>query len=303
MLAAAAAALGRAPVRAQVRPSVRFGSALDDTATPVLYGQQSGLFTRLGFDSPDIQVFSSGATITTAVAAGAIDVGKTSLLGLLNAHLRGVSFTIVAGGSLFVSERPSTGLIVAKDAPIRTGAELNGQTISVPALKSLPQISVQAWVDQHGGDSSTLKFVEVPNVAARAALEQGRVVAAALDNPVLAEALESGKGRLLARDMESIAKRFLIAAWFCTTEYRQRNPDLVRRIGDGIRQASVYANGHQSETVAMSAAFTKVDPELVRKMNRTILATSLDVKEIQPVVDAAAKYKVIERAFPASELL
>jgi hypothetical protein len=51
------------------------------------------------------------------------------------------------------------------------------------------------------------------------------------------------------------------------------------------------------------AKFTAVDPDVIRKMDRVTVGTTLDPKLIQPVINAAAKYKAIATAFDAHELL
>jgi hypothetical protein len=38
-------------------------------------------------------------------------------------------------------------------------------------------------------------------------------------------------------------------------------------------------------------------------MTRTTFATSIDVAQIQPLINAAAKYRVIAQAFPASDFI
>ena len=38
-------------------------------------------------------------------------------------------------------------------------------------------------------------------------------------------------------------------------------------------------------------------------MHRNVVAEYLDPREIQPAIDAAARYKVIDHAFPAQELI
>jgi hypothetical protein len=41
----------------------------------------------------------------------------------------------------------------------------------------------------------------------------------------------------------------------------------------------------------------------VKQMHHTYSATSFDPREIQPVIDLAAKYKIIPRGFSASEFI
>ena len=57
-----------------------------------------------------------------------------------------------------------------------TAKDLTGKTIAVQALRDFSELALHAWVDQHGGDWSTLKIVEVPQAAILGALSDGRSV-------------------------------------------------------------------------------------------------------------------------------
>jgi len=70
-----------------------------------------------------------------------------------------------------------------------------------------------------------------------------------------------------------------------------------------LRAAALYTNAHHAETVPLLAAYAHIDPEVIKRMNRLTNATSLDVTYIQPAIDAAVKYKVIDKGFSASELI
>lgn len=299
------AALGAlAPSRAfgQGLTAVRAGSTLDDAVTPVLYGLKAGLFRDAGLDV-QLSGFASGNALTAAVAGGSIDVGKSSQIPLIAAHVRGAPFCIVAGAAEYSSDAPTTVLIVAKDSPLRTAADLNGKTISTTALTDVNQLATEAWVDAHGGDARTLRFVEYSNSAAPEAVEQGRIDAATLSNPVLAQALQTGRVRIFAPVFDAIGKRFLTASWFCTEDYVARNTETVRRFVAVLRRASAYTNAHHAETVDLLAGYAHIDPATIRAMNRLTNATRLDPREIQPLIDAAVRYRMIPKAFPARELI
>jgi NitT/TauT family transport system substrate-binding protein len=288
--------------RTQALVPLRVASAPDDDVTPILYGQQTGIFRRLGLDV-QLQAASSGAAVAAAVAGGAIEIGKSSLIAVIAAHARAVPFTVVAGSGLYVAETPNAGLIVAKDARLRSGADLAGKTASCAALKDLSQLATMAWVDQHGGDSSAVKFLELPASAVPEALQQGRIDASTVANPLLAEALDTGKIRLLGRSFDAIARRFAIATWFATRDFTAKNPDVTRRFADGLRQAATYTNAHPVETIPLLANFAKIKPETIAHMQRNLIATTLDPNDYQPVINAAAKYKLIAAGFSATELL
>jgi NitT/TauT family transport system substrate-binding protein len=209
---------------AQTRTLIHVESTVDDSVTPVLYGIQSGTFAKAGLDV-QLQQASSGAALMAGVTGGSIEIGKASPLPLIAAHARGIPVVVIEGSALFLAENPITAMIVPKDSPIRTAADLSGKVVAVPALKTLDHIAIESWVDDHGGNSSAVKFIELPQTAViSAALLQGRIDAANLVIPTLAEALASGNFRVLSHPFESIGKRFLIAVWFCTRDWAQKNP-------------------------------------------------------------------------------
>lgn len=60
---------------------------------------------------------------------------------------------------------------------------------------------------------------------------------------------------------------------------------------------------HYKETEPLVAELTKMDLANVAKIPRGFNATTLDLGQLQPLIDASAKYEHIARAFPARELV
>ncbi len=147
-----------------------------DDATPLLYGEKAGLFRRAGL-SLDITAMRFGTVFAQAVIGGAADIGRSSTLPLVTGFAKGIPFTLVAPGGMYLAKAPGAGIVVMSDSPIARAADLNGKTISVPGLKALSDIATEAWIDQHGGDSTSVRYVELPEAAVLGALADGRVVA------------------------------------------------------------------------------------------------------------------------------
>lgn len=302
LLATAAATAAPRPSLAQGLRSFRAGGVPEESIVVALWAEQSGFFRRNGFDL-QIESQRSGSAVASAVAGGAYAIGKSSLVALIAAHAHGVPFEIVAPGGLYDSNHPNNGLLVRADSPIRTGADLNGKTIGVSSLNDLYTVSVKAWVDDHGGDSSTLKLVELPIDAVGAALQNGRIDATSVGTPQLEEYLTSGTARLLARGFDAIAPLFMFSAWFTTRTFIAQNTSVVAGFQRAMHEAAVYVNGHHQQTVEILSKFTGVDPGVIAKMQRAPMGTALDPKLVQPVIDRCAKYKVISASFPASDMM
>jgi NitT/TauT family transport system substrate-binding protein len=298
----AGALLAPSLARAATASAITVAGVPEDSITPVLWAQQSGIFKRNGLDVT-VQPQNSGSAIASGVAGGSYQIGKSSLTSLIAAHGRGVPLMLVAPAGLWDTNNPTIEMIVRTDSKIQKPADLNGKTIAVSSLSDLYAVSIKAWVDQNGGDAGSLKLVEMPISAVPPAIEQGRVDASALTFPQLQEALDSKKVRVIGKPYDAVAKQFLYAAWFTTKDYAQKNPEVISAFARSVREASTYANGHHADTVPLLAKFTGIPPAELSAARRATYGTTLDPKLIQPVIDTCAKYKLIRTAFEAREFI
>jgi NitT/TauT family transport system substrate-binding protein len=297
----AAATLAPRLAGAQALTTLRATSAIDDAATPFLWAIDSGLFRKNGFDA-SLERATSGAAAASAVLGGSFEIGKSSVVSLLTAHSHGLPLVIVAPAGDYDSSNPTTAIAVRPDSPIHTGADLNGKIVAVSAINDSFSISMRSWVDAHGGDSSTLKLVELPVSAVTQALASGRIDAAVLIQPFLAPALANGSVRSVGDPVSALGAHHTDSAWFTTTDYVQKNPDVISRFMRTIRDAAIYVNGHHAETAYLLTKFALVQSNDVGKM-RMIQGTRLDPAKMQILIDACARYKLIPERFDARDLI
>ena len=294
-----------APAGAQNAPplvTIRVASNAGDDVTPILYAQKTGMFAKAGLDV-ELDKMNSGAAVTAAVIGGSIDIGKSSLLPLINAHVHGVPLVLVAPGELWLTDAPISGMVVRKDGPIATARDLNGKTVAVVALGDLTYVGAHAWIDQNGGNSKSIHYLKLPSATVLAALNDGRIDGANVSNPMYAQIAASGQVRVIGHPADAIAKHYLVTAFFATSAYAAKNADSIARFQQVLRAAATYTNVHHAETAPMTAAFYGMDPAVLNGMNRSTIGTSLDARDVQPVIDAAAKYGVIEAPFDARQLI
>lgn len=282
--------------------TLRIQTIATDDATPILYAQRSGMFARAGLDV-QLDRAGSGAAIAAAVLSGSYDVGLSNLVTLMEGHVRGVGFTLLAPAGIYRSKAPFSELVVARDSTATGGKDLDGKTIATPAIDSLSTLVISNWVDAHGGDSKTLKFVELPISAAQAAIEAHRIDAALMNDTALSVALASGNVRILAPAMDAIAPEFPYSGWFTTIDWAAKHRNLVQAFARVMAESTAYTNAHHAETAALLADFTGQTLDAVQHANRADTGTVLRLSEIQPLIDLAAKYKFIAHAFPARELV
>jgi NitT/TauT family transport system substrate-binding protein len=289
-------------VRAADLTPIKMAGVPEDSATTVLYGVQSGLFKSSGLDVV-MDPQHNGPSVMSGVIGSSYQFGKSSTPPLLNAFAKGLPFTIIWPAGLYDSRAPIAGLLVKNDSALKKAADLNGKTIAVGALNDIHSLAAMAWMDKNGGDSSTVKFTEIPISEIPIAISQGRVVAGSVNEPVLSAALEDKSLRSLGAHFGGIAPRFMYTAWFTTKTYAAANPAIVKNVASALRKAADYVNGHHAQTIDLIAKFTSLEPSQVQKMTRVEQGTSLDPALIQPVIDTMVKYKFLAKPIDAREML
>ena len=260
------------------------------------------MFKKYGIDV-QVTPMPSGAAGLAAVAGGSIDITSSSLLPFFSARSKGIPLTIVAPLAEYSPDSVYATILVKKDAPYKTGRDLNGKTIASPALRDLNWIASMAWIDQNGGDSSTVKSIEVPGSVIPDALADGRIDAATVTTPRYVQAVNGGKVRILGKSYESIAKHFAFAALVASVDFANKSPDAVARFGRAIRDATRYTNTHHAETLPIYAAFAKIDPKDIAGAPRAESAPYVDAKDIQPMIDVAVRYGILTRSIDPQELI
>jgi NitT/TauT family transport system substrate-binding protein len=300
---AAAAALPLVPraLRAQTSETLRLAGVPTDDTTPIFYALRNGLYQKAGLDLQFVQI-SSGSASTQAVLSGTYELGKASPIAPILAHLRGLPIAMVANGILSTSRRPFSAMLVAADSPIKTGADCNGRTGVSPGLGDINSLAMMAWIDKNGGDSKTIKWVEVPGSALAGALAEHRVDFGLIQEPQLSGALEGGKVRILADAYAAVSDRWMTSSYVAQPEFASKNADAIRKFVRVTYEAAAYTNAHKAETAAMMSELTKIPLPVYQKMTRGDGSTSTDPSALQPIIDMAVRYKAIPRSFPAKEM-
>jgi NitT/TauT family transport system substrate-binding protein len=287
---------------AQAPEPIRVAGPATEDLTAFYYGIKSGRFGQAGLDVSFIPT-SSGSAAVTAMIAGTYEVAKSSLLGVFAAHLRNIPIALIAPEVMFTLKNPFALLEVAADATTKTGADLNGKTIGVPALGDLNTLAASAWVDKNGGDWKTLKFVEIPNAVAAAALQQHRIDAAIMQPPQLDAALKAGTTKTLGDPYAAIAPAFFVATFVARSDWATQHAAAVRRFSKVMSDAGAYTNSHARETLPLVEELTKIPQADIDNNRRSFNGTSIDAGPIQALIDASAKFGLIPSAFPARDII
>jgi NitT/TauT family transport system substrate-binding protein len=299
-LTGVALAAGTRPARAQTAATIRIALIPIETAAEVFYAKELGSFAKAGL-AVDLQQLQNGQAIAAAVAGGAADIGFSTVPPLAVAHSKGIPLTIIAGAALSIASEPFALVVVNPDSPIKAPKDLSGKTVGIIGLGTVADFGTRAWIDRNGGDSTAIKFAELPAPAMPAALAAGRVDAALLVEPYLTQG-RAQHDRILGNPMDGVAKEFAVSVWFSTPSWAGAHPDLVGKFAAVMHDTALWAAKNPARSVEILAQYTKVDPGSLAGITRVRYADHLTAAMIAPVVDVAAKYGKFP-AFAAQELL
>jgi len=148
-------------------------------------------------------------------------------------------------------------------------------------------------VDKNGGDSSTMKFTEVPfprlvTPSQRACRRRW------LNEPFFTIATKKGQVKLLNTrrcDAAGVSCNGMV----CNRRLGKAHPDLVARFARAMNQAGVWLM-QSDKVVPILVDKLKADPAMLAIGHRTTFTDKLVNGQIQPLIDIVARYQKVRRS-------
>jgi sulfonate transport system substrate-binding protein len=187
--------------------------------------------------------FPSGPPLMEALNAGAIDFGSAGEAPPIFAQAASPELRYVA------AEPPAPrgeAILVAKDSPIKTLADLRGRTIALNKGSNVHFLLVRA-LEKAGIPYDAVKLAFLAPADANAAFVRGSVEAWAIWDPYLAAAERSTGARILA-DGQGLApnRQFYLSR----RGFTDTRPEIVAEVLKAIGEIDTWAEGHADAVAA-----------------------------------------------------
>jgi NitT/TauT family transport system substrate-binding protein len=286
-------------IGAQALVPINLGAAFDEDFAEGWYGVDNGMFRDAGLDAK-VQALGNGGALTAAVVGGGLDATPTNTGSMAAAFTRGLPLVLIAPIAIYSNTSLTAGVIVPANSPLRSVKDLAGKRMAVTTLHTLYHVSIQNWIDANGGDSTAVSYIELGLPEQLAALQAGRIDAAACVEPWMTA--WKGQIRVLGAPYASVAPHFMISGWVANKNWVQNNPATVKKFVSTIPKIATWANTNPKASADVMAKYFHIAPATIESMARTTMGTRLDPAMIQPVIDVVAKYKTIPKSFAASDM-
>jgi NitT/TauT family transport system substrate-binding protein len=261
---------------------------IDADGFEAFFAQELGMFKRAGLDV-ELSNLTKGQAAVEAVATGNAQIGIANTLTLAQAREHGLPISWISPAAVAVNSNP-----------IKSARDLTGKVVGTISLSGLLRLTLNAWIDRNGGDSAAVKFVELVPAQVAPALERGTVDAATLTDPMLT-AVRS-QIRSIGNPFDGLGNpRIIVSAWFGSNEWLAQNPQTVTAFSAAIREAARWANDPKNakQATAIITKYTGQQQDIGAKS----YALTFEVPALQPIFDAAVKYKMLAQPITVDKLV
>jgi sulfonate transport system substrate-binding protein len=235
--------------------------------------------------------FPAGPQLLEGLNVGSIDFGTVGEAPPIFAQAAGADLVYVANQPPAPS---AEALVVPKDSPIRTLADLKGKKVALNKGSNVHYLLVKL-LEKQGLKYSDISVVYLPPADARAAFERGAVDAWVIWDPFLAAAERQLGARVVADGKGVVANhQFYLAE----RGYADKYPQVVQAIIEELAKLDRWSENNSAAVAALLA------PQIGLDLATTEVAAARFAYGIQPITPAiAAEQQKIADAFHALKLI
>lgn len=243
--------------------------------------------------------FPFGPPLLEAINVGSLDVGTTGEAPPIFAQAAGADI-------VYIGNEPAApgaeALVLAKDSPVRSVAELRGRKIAVAKGSNANYLLVKV-LEQVGLKYSDVEVVYLAPADARAAFESGRVDAWSIWDPYFSAAQHQIGARVLADGRGAVSNhQFYLAA----RSFADKHPDIVHILLEEIDKIDQWGKKNPKDVAAFLAPQIGIELPVietstdrfgygVQPVTQSILA------EQQRIADAFLALKLIPKEIRVSD--
>jgi NitT/TauT family transport system substrate-binding protein len=251
-----------------------------------------------------VRSVNGGAQVVPALQGGAVDIGQSNIVSVLQARQRHLGISCFAAAFRSPSG-PQLALVVsrARGATIRTPADLAGTTIAVNTTHNANQLIAEKYLQAQGVDPNSVHFIGLEYPSMPGALSAGRVAAAIVDEPYTTTVVAQGSKIMAPQPDSEIAAHPVYACWMASSSWVSHHKDVASRFTAALNEADQYMAAHPGYLASILPKYTKVSAELAGRVTLPDFGTAMTPADVQPWSQAAAQLKITDSVVPPSSII
>lgn len=261
---------------------------------PLLIAKEKGYFEeefgKFGA-KVEYQTLQSSSQFLEAIASDRLDFVRIGYIGTITGQAAKVGFTSISEGS----NGGGDGIIVPKDSPIQSIADLKGKKVGVTKGSSSWGLLLRA-LQSAGLSASDVQQINLQPDEAQPAFQSGQIDAWVIWEPFRSSQIKTQGAKLIAEGKDIGA--FNPAYNIVRTKFAKQYPELVVAYLKAYERALEWQNSNLDEAIKLLAGLKNLDEETVRISLANNVATN------NPISDEATKnqQEVADILFKLGEL-
>ncbi|WP_405951281.1 ABC transporter substrate-binding protein [Streptomyces prunicolor] len=276
-------------------------AALPLTDAAALYiARDRGLFVKEGLDVT-IQPVQQSIQALPALSKGQVDViASANYVTFLQADEKGtLDLRILAEG---VRTAPHMmDVLVPKDSPIKTAADLKGRTVAVNILNNIQSLTLDAILDQQGAGHPVYRQIAFPQMGP--ALEKGQVDAVHAVEPFDSAIQGELKTRVLLDGGSAPVRTLPISGYVTTSDFAEKHAKTAAAFKRAIEAASKIAAQDPSVVRAELPKYTKVTENQAKTINLPAYPATTDAAQLRRLTELMRKRGLLKKPIDPATLL
>ena len=270
---------------------------------PIYVGQEQGFFEDCGIELT-LETAQGGAAIVPGVVSGEFEFGFSNVTSLLLAAAEGLPLEGVANGASSTGD-PETdyGAVLAlPGSSIEGAADLAGKRVAVNTLNNIGTTTINASVENAGGDPGAVEYVELPFPDMQAALEQGNVDAIWVVEPFFTIGTQAG-AQPVAFNFVEAAEDLTVAMYFTSQQYASENPEVMECFGSAMAESLEYTQDNPDAAREVLTSYTQIDPSIIEQLRLPEFPAEVNRESVQTLAELAVQDGLIDEVPDLDALL
>jgi NitT/TauT family transport system substrate-binding protein len=251
------------PGRASAAARIQAGYLPVASSTPIY------LAAANAWADSDLQVdplrLPAGPAIVQAIQSGSIPVGEIACTVALISASRGIPLVALASVNGITRDFPYNRIMVAKDSPLHSIADLKGKSVGVLGIGTIDHLELLVALNVAKIDTSDVKVVTIPVPNQPQVLASGQVDAMMMPPPADSVAEIQYGARTLADATDSlpyIPLEYLVA----DARWAEQNPDVVHKLVIGWIKGARWIEANRAAAQTTAQHTLNLAPEIAAKI-------------------------------------
>jgi NitT/TauT family transport system substrate-binding protein len=266
----------------------------------VYVAQEQGFFAHHHLNVT-VRVLNGGSAIVPAMESGAVDIGESNVVSVIQGATRGIAEPCFAGANT----DPTSGhyLSLVAVGGIGTPAGLRGATVAVNASNGINQLLAESYLDVNGIDPHSVHFMALPFPDMPQALSGKRVAAAVTSEPFTTVAMNGGARLLSGTMLTTVPGNPTYSCWNASSSWLSAHRAAAADFVAAMAETDSWIAGHQADFRTIMSHHVTIQPDVLSKMSLPVFTDELSSRDMTAWEAAARKYGLIDHDPAVADVL